>query len=137
MALAERVGAAVDPEPPRDRAVDDHERRARVRRRLDRVQVEARISEGADRGDDDRQVVGHGARERRVGGDRLEGRHAPARRQDRDHLRAAGGQAAEDAPDALLGRQEHGHPVRPALGEGKILERVDVRGRVDARGDRR
>src|SRR3989454_6731532 len=66
VALAERVGAGVDPEPRRDRAVDDEERCARMRGRLDRVEVEARIGERTDCGDDDRQMLGQGARERRV-----------------------------------------------------------------------
>src|SRR2546427_3088496 len=127
MALAERVGARIDPEARGDRTVDDQKWRARVRRRLDRVQVETGIGERANRGDDDRQVPGQGARERQVGGDRLESRHAPAGRERRDHVGAAGREGPEDPRDTLRRRWEHGHAVRPALGEGEVLEQVDVR----------
>src|SRR3989454_705959 len=126
VALAERVGAGVDPEPRRDRTVDDEERRAGMRGRLDRVEVEARIGERTDRGDDDRQVLGQGARERRVDGDRLEGCHSLARYERRDHLGAVASEAPEDASHALLGRREHGQPVRPALGDGEVLKRVEI-----------
>src|SRR2546422_8554821 len=32
----------------------------------------------------------------------------------------------EDASHALLGRREHGQPVRPTLGDGEVLERVEI-----------
>src|SRR3989441_603828 len=126
VALAERVGAGVDPESRRDRAVADEERGARMRSRLDRVEVEARIGERTDCGDDDRQMLGQGARERRVDGDRLEGCHSLARYERHDHLGAVAGEAPEDASHALLGRREHGQPVRPTLGDGEVLERVEI-----------
>src|SRR6266700_7243341 len=46
-AVAEGVGSAADAEAPRDGAIDDHERRARMGRRLDREEVEARLGHRA------------------------------------------------------------------------------------------
>src|SRR5437762_2848960 len=124
VALSERVRAARDPETPAERPIDDEERRARVGRRLDRVQVEARLGDGADGGDDHREVLGQGAGERRVHRDRLERRDPAAGRERRDDLVPALCQVAQQTRDALLGRRQHGQPVRPALGDGEILEGV-------------
>ena len=86
MPLPQRVAAAVDAEPERERAVDDHERRAGMRGGLDRLQVERGLAHRLDRGEDHRQVLGQRARQHRVHRHPLHGGAAEPRRQHRDRV---------------------------------------------------
>ncbi|PYN96310.1 MAG: hypothetical protein DMD91_21875 [Candidatus Rokuibacteriota bacterium] len=102
-------------------------------RRLDRKEVEARIGQCANGGDDHGEVFGAGPRERGVGGDRLERGDALSRRERRDHLVRS--RPTEQAGRACACRRQHGQAVAPALRHRELLEGVEVVRPGDGLGD--
>ena len=100
----------------RDRSVDDQERRHRMGRRLDAVEVEGGLEHRLDGGDDDGKVRGLAPRHDGVDRELLERRLAPERRHRAEApLRR---RLAQHRAYALFGRRDDGQPVAPlALAE--------------------
>ena len=135
MPVAQRVGAAADPQPRGDGPVDDDERRAGMCRGLHGVEIEAWLGERADGRDHHRQMFGRGAGQHRVDGDGLARGATGARRQRGHDLRAPIAVASEHASDALWRRRKHRQAIRPALVHRPALEGIEIVGPVDS--DRR
>jgi hypothetical protein len=108
---AEEAGASVHAHRAPVRPVDDHERRHRMGRGLDAVEVERGIQHRLRRGHDDREGArlrtGHDGVDREL----LQRAVTPERRHDPERLGGIG--AREHARDARGGGRHDGEPVAP------------------------
>ena len=120
-ARSEQPGAAVDVQAVADRPVDDDQRRRRVGRRRDAVQVERVVAHRFHCRDHHRQVVGPAARHDRVDRDLLDGGAAVVGRHLGDQLVGGAARRLDGARDPL-GRGRH---HRQAVGHAARVELLD------------
>ena len=130
---AERVVAAVDAEFARDRAVDDHQRRAQMGGGLHAVEVELLLAHRLDGEHVERKIFGTAARHHRVGGEPQWRRLAPARRNFRDRFIPRTVAVGEHLLDARVGRRHDRQAVGPAALEIERVDRFEIVVGVDAR----
>ncbi|MNC85936.1 hypothetical protein D3C83_15610 [compost metagenome] len=118
--------ARIDVELLRHRPVDDHQRRAQVRRRLDRVEVERLLAHRLDREHEQRKIFRPAARHHGVGGEPQRRRLAVARRHLRHRLVPRPVAVREHSLDTRRGRRNDGQAVAPAAGPHQFVHRVEI-----------
>ena len=131
---AEAAGVGLDPQPRRDRAVDNHHlvgaagsgRRAR--------QVEPVLQRGLDRGDHHRKMLRHAAGHHRIDRQLLQRSPGVAGLHDAQGSGRVGAGAGQHRPDGGLGRRNDRQPIGPPLPPEVILHRGEVSGNAGAAG---
>jgi len=131
-ARAEHARARIDLELRADRAVHDHERRRRVGRRRDPMQVERLIADRLDRRDHDRQVLRTASGHNRVDRDLLDGGAPVVGRHERHELSTVTPRSGDGSLDEPPGRGNDREPIGHSAGE-EALDRVGFQIGVDRR----
>src|SRR5262245_30844886 len=114
VAGAERIRAAVHADRAGNRAVDDHQRRRQVGRRLHAVEIERWVGESEHGGTYHRGVFGFAAGHDHVDGENLAGQRAPAWRDLALDEGWVAAQRRNDGVDLVLRRRDDGQTVGPA-----------------------